>query len=103
MSSWRDEKHTDAAKHALSSYNVLGGLGRIGKPILVHVIHEMNDGNDIQQLICSSGCMHDITSEKLFKWCIAPGLRMMYSLESVPVERTDMVCTLFRIFGGFML
>ena len=76
----------------IQSYNIAGKLSGVGRSILVHVIHEMDNGHDIQRFLCLSQCVQSAMSDDFFKWGIAPALTNSYSFNSVPVGLTDLVC-----------
>ena len=92
---------------SVSSYNIEGAFGGVGRPILLHVIHEMDDVHDIRELIFSSRSMRDVVLDKLFPWSVAQGLSQTYSLRSIPIKCVDIVCflnssilTVFRFHLG---
>ena len=80
---------------SISEYNVLGSLGGVGRTILAHVVHEMNDGHDIQQFLTSSSCLADAKRSELFPWSLSHSLAQKYMLQSVPFDRTAPVCLRF--------
>ena len=89
------DKNTNQASsdiHSVSTYNISGSLDGLGIAILQHAIHEMTDTHDIQQLLCSLKCGKDVMLDNGFRWSIAPVLSHSYSLCSVPIALTDMVC-----------
>ena len=83
--------------HSVRSYNIRGKLSGVGRSILVHAVHEMDDYHDIQRFVSCCGCTHDVVSDELFGWSIARGLLRSYSLCSVPIELTDAVCLFFSL------
>ena len=85
----------------ISDYNILGRLGGVGRSILVHVVHEMGDGHDVQQFVCSSRCAQEVMKDELFPWSLAQVLSKSYSLRTVPVELTDIVCDLLYLTKEF--
>ena len=89
MSKLQDEQGNDSDIH---SYSIIKKLGGIGRPVLMQVVHEMDDVHDIRQFVCSSRCAHDVMFDNLFPWSIAQGLAHSYSLHSIPIQLTDGVC-----------
>ena len=81
-----EEKASD-----ISFYNITGKLGEVGRAILIHAVHEMRDGHDVQEFLCASRCTQEVISDELFPWSIARVLSEMYLLCSVPLELTDIV------------
>ena len=81
----------------ISKYNLLGRLSGVGRSILIHVVHEMDDGLDVQQFVCSSRGIQEVMMDGLFPWSLAQELSKSYSLRSVPVELTDIVCDLLYL------
>ena len=86
----------DSDIHSLSSYNIRGMLGGVGRPILLEAVHEMRDGHDVQQLVSSSRCTQEIMMDKQFGWSLARVLSESYPFSSVPIELTDVVCILIH-------
>ena len=76
----------------ISEYNVRGKLGGVGRSILIHVVHDMNNVPDIQHFVCSCRSIHDVTLDKHFPWSIAQALSHSYPLHLVPIELVDIVC-----------
>ena len=85
----------------IKSYNIAGKLSGVGRSILCHVIHEMDDSHEIQHFLSLSGCIKDAMLDKYFKWGTAPALSNSYSFNSVPVGLTDLVCYFCCIFPLF--
>ena len=90
MSGYR--KPTERDGDSVSAFDILGKLSGVGRAILVHTVHEMNDVKDIQQFICLCRFTHEVMLDALFPWSIAGGLTHSYLLCSVPGELTDLVC-----------
>ena len=87
----------------INSYNIAGKLGGLGQSILIHVVHEMEDGHDVQTLLCASKCTHDIMSDHFFGWSVARVLSNTYSLRTVPLEFADVVCFWISLLSIFPL
>ena len=85
----------------ISEYNLLGRLSGVGRSILIHVVHEMDDGHDVQQFLSSSRCAQKVMKDELFPWSLAQVLSKSYSLRTVPVELTDIVCDLLYLTQEF--
>ena len=85
------QEHTDSDIRLISSYNISGKLGGVGRSILLHAVHEMDDASDIQKFVCLCRWTGGVMLDELFPWSLAPGLTKSYSLRSVPVELTDIV------------
>ena len=85
----------------ISLYNIDKKLGGVGRSILIHVVHEMDDGHDVQQFVCSSRCAQEVMMDNLFPWSLAQVLSKSYSLRTVPIELTDIVCSLLSLTKEF--
>ena len=85
----------------INEYNVHEKLNGVGPAILIHVVHEMDDGHDIQQFVCSSRGIQEVMMDGLFPWSLAQELSKSYSLRSVPVELTDIVRNLLYLTQEF--
>ena len=85
----------------ISDYNILGRLGGVGRSILVHVVHEMGDGHDVQQFVCSSRGVQEVMMDELFPWSLAQLLSKSYPLRLVPIELTEIVCSLLSLTKEF--
>ena len=85
----------------ISEYNVPGKLSGVGPAILSHVVHEMDDGHDVQQFLSSLRCAQKVMKDKHFPWSLAQVLSKSYSLRTVPVELTDIVCDLLYLTQEF--
>ena len=85
----------------INEYNVHEKLNGVGPAILIHVVHEMDDGHDVQQFLSSLRCAQKVMKDKLFPWSLAPVLSKSYSLRTVPVELTDIVCDLLYLTQEF--
>ena len=81
---------------SLSSYNIPGRLSSVGSSIFAHIVHEFKDGRDIQSFLSSSRCAYGVSSDPFFKWSVAPTLAQEYSLRTVPMERTEIVCLIWN-------
>ena len=75
-------------------YNIRGKLSGVGRSILVHVVHEMDDGHDIQRFLCSSRCVNDVMSDNFFKWAAARAVSNSYSFRSGSVNHSVLTCGL---------
>ena len=76
----------------IKAYNILQRLGGVGLTILVHAVHEMEDATDIRTLLCTCRDICAIMQDKLFGWSVARALSKSYSLRTLPIELTDIVC-----------
>ena len=85
----------------ISEYNVHEKLNGVGPAILMHVVHEMDDGHDVQQLVCSSRGVQKVMMDGLFPWSLAQVLSKSYPLRTVPVELTVIVCDLLYLTQEF--
>ena len=85
----------------LSEYNVHEKLNGVGPAILIHVVHEMDDAHDVQQFVCTSRCVQKVMKDGPFPWSLAQVLSKSYSLRTVPVELTDIVCDLLYLTKEF--
>ena len=85
----------------LSEYNVHEKFGGVGPSILIHVVHEMDDGHDVQQFVSSLRCAQEVMKDEHFPWSLAQVLSKSYSLRTVPVELTDIVCDLLYLTQEF--
>ena len=87
-----EQNHAESDIHSITSFNIMGNLGGVGRPILLQAIHEMDDVRDIRTVLCLSRCTHEAMFDVLFPWSIARGLSKSHSLSSIPIELTDAVC-----------
>ena len=90
----------------ISLYNIMGDLGGLGRSILSYGVHEMRDGDDVRAFLCSSRRVQEIMLDKQFGWSIARVLSETYSLSSVPLELTDIVCFLLSLplyYNSFLI
>ena len=85
----------------ISEYNIDKKLGGVGLSILLHVVHGMDDGHDIRVFLSSLGCAQEVMKDDLFPWSIAPVLSKSYPLRTVPVELTEIVCSLLSLTKEF--
>ena len=85
----------------IREYNIDKKLGGVGRSILIHVVHEMDDAHDVRQLVCSSRDVQKVMMDELFPWSIARVLSKSYPLRTVPVELTEIVCSLLSLSKEF--
>ena len=92
------EEHSSTNNHSVSLFNIINRLGGVGRSILIHAVHEMDDVHDIRAFLCSCRYTHEVMFDDLFSWSIARGLSHTYSLRSIPIELTDAVCIFLDLF-----
>ena len=85
------QEYSDIIIHSVFSYNIARQLGGLGRSLLMHCIHEMDNVHDIRAFISSSRCTSEVMLDNLFPWSIAHGLSASHPLRSLPLASTDLV------------
>ena len=74
------------------TFNIMFGLNGIAEDLYLHILHEMDDPQDIIQFLLTNRTISRSLSNKLLPWAESQSAALFYPLLTVPENRIILVC-----------